>query len=302
MKNSIIISAVVCSYNRDKYIFDALLSLKDQLLEKDKFEIVIVNNNSTDRTDEICRKFTEDYNSDVNITYVIETNQGLSHARNRGIKESKGSIITFIDDDAIAEKDFLSNILSFMDAHPEVDAVGGKVLPIYSTGKEPEWLSKYIWGLVTKVDEGNEIKQFEKKYPAGCNMTIRKQLLEDIGGFNTNLKIRSDDKDIFAKIFALRKTVYYLPGAVVHHNVDDYRLEPEFIKRLCLIIGQSERIRLEGKSFFYYLMKIGEYKFKLFAGIILAFIYLMKGKHLKAWYLIKVRWYILIGFFKQQVS
>jgi len=296
------LSVIICTYNREKYILDSLVSLRNQSLIKDKYEIIIVNNNSTDKTDEICRKFVADYSMEFKIIYVIETKRGLSFARNRGIMESEGEVITFIDDDAIAEPDFLLSIYDFMIANSQVDAVGGKVIPIYGSGLEPEWLSKYTWGLVSKVDEGEKIKPFKKKYPAGCNMTIRKKLLLEVNGFNTKLKIRSDDKDLFTRIYSLGKSVYYLPNASVKHNIDSYRLEPEFIKKLCYIIGESERIRLEGKGMLAYISKLFEYVLKLIASLIIAIGFIIKSEKTKAMFLIKVRGNILIGFFKENVK
>ncbi len=70
--------------------------------------------------------------------------------------------------------------------HPAVIGVGGKVIPKYENGKEPAWMSKYLNGFVGKLDHGDKEKPFtpEMKYPAGCNMTYKKQVLEKAGGFN----------------------------------------------------------------------------------------------------------------------
>jgi len=298
MEYSSKISVAICSYNRAKYLVDSLRSLKNQNLKPDYFEIIVVDNNSTDKTAEISINFIKD-NPTLNVSYYKETQQGLSFARNRAIREAKHDFITFIDDDAIAKEDFLANILKFFQDHKVVDALGGKVIPIYENGKEePEWLSKYIWGLVSKVDYGDEVQKFPSpKYPAGCNMSFKKEKLFQVGLFNTDLKIRGDDKDIFAKLKNINARVYYVPDVFVYHNVDEYRLEKNFIKKLSIVIGNSERVRLADKGFISLLLKLFEYLFKLIAGFIIAFSFLLKGETEKAKYLIMVRWIILKGLF-----
>jgi GT2 family glycosyltransferase len=226
----------------------------------------------------------------------------LSFARNTGILESTGELIAFIDDDAIAEPQFIENAVKFMDADKSVDAIGGKVDPVYNHG-EPVWLSKYLWGLVTKTDLGNNVREFPKntypKYPAGCNMIFRRFLFGEVGMFNTDLKLRSDDKYIFLELFKYKKKIMYVPTVNVKHHIDDYRLTPEFIKKLSLIVGNSERVRLRNAGLLKNLEKIAEYKFKFFAALILAAGFAFGFEFQKAFYLVKNRWYVLLGFFKK---
>jgi glycosyltransferase involved in cell wall biosynthesis len=298
MEYSSKISVAICTYNRAKYLVDSLKSLKNQNLNPDDFEIIIVDNNSSDATAEISKIFINQ-NPGLNVSCYKENRQGLSFARNKAITESKYDIITFIDDDAIAREDFLANILSYFKDHSDVDALGGKVIPIYENGiEEPQWLSKYLWGIVTKVDYGDEVKIFPApKYPAGCNMSFRKEKLLEVGLFNTDLKIRGDDKDIFAKLNKIKAKVYYVPEVFVYHNVEEYRLTKSFIKKLSIIIGNSERVRLADKGLMPLILKLFEYLFKLVAGFIIASSFIFKGQVEKAKYLIMVRWTILKGLF-----
>ena len=95
------ISIVICTYNRQDYLPKCLMHLKNQNCRSEDFEIILINNNSTDQTEQICQGFLKE-NPDLNVNYFVEINPGLSFARNRGIKEAKGSIICFIDDDGFA--------------------------------------------------------------------------------------------------------------------------------------------------------------------------------------------------------
>jgi len=293
------LSIVICSYNRAEYILDALNSVKNQDLDKTKFELVVVNNNSTDDTEAICKKF-EESKGDLQYTYCMEFNQGLSWARNKGIEVAKGKYISFIDDDAICEPDFARNMLAAFEQNPEFEAVGGKVLPIYPDNKEPKWMSKYLNGLVAKVDMGDKQKEFISKYPVGCNMAFHASVFKEIGGFNVSLTLRNDDKYIFLKYKKSNKRILYVPNVVVHHNIDAYRLEDEYLNKLCTVIGSSERIRLQDEPKIEMIKKPIEYFVKYLASMILALQYYAKGEFTKGFYLIKVRRIVLFSFFKKQ--
>ena len=91
------LSIIVCTYIRDAYILETLRKLKNQTTDNQVYEVIIINNNSTDTTEEICKNYILSL-SDRNSYYFNEKKQGLSFARNRGITESKGEIIAFIDE------------------------------------------------------------------------------------------------------------------------------------------------------------------------------------------------------------
>ena len=295
------VSIIICTYNRKEYLPKCLLHLKEQNCKASEFEIVIINNNSTDDTDQICKEFY-DSNPNLNITYAIEENPGLSHARNRGITEAKGELFCFIDDDGYAIPEYVS-IISDFGMNPEYNeymAFGGKVIPCYNPGKNPQWISPYISGLVSEVNLGDKVKPFTKKYPAGCNMIFRKSFFERHGGFNTDLHTRGDDKYIFYKLKEEGYKILYIPQLEVQHFIDDYRLEKSFIIRLSKVIGQSERIRLENFSWTSKILKQLEYLIKLDLSIALCILFFCKGQFSKASYIVRVRWYVLVGYYLKE--
>jgi glycosyltransferase involved in cell wall biosynthesis len=296
----IFISVVICTYNREKYLPVCLEYLKNQSAQKDSYEIVIINNNSTDSTDKICQNFISS-NIEMNVTYAIEFNSGLSHARNKGIELSKGEIICFIDDDGFAVPNYISIVKSYA-LNPKFEdfiAFGGKVTPCYNEGNEPLWLSQYIEGVVSKVDLGDQVKAFDKKYPAGCNMIFRKTFFEKCGGFNTDLHTRGDDKFVFDKLKKAGLKILYIPELSVNHFIDDYRLEKSFVINLSKTIGQSETIRLKNHNLLLFI-KILEYVLKLFIAFIIAINFCFKCQFSKAKYIVLVRYYVLEGFFLKQ--
>jgi len=296
------ISAVVATYNRERFLPDALNGLKNQTLDARFFEIIIVNNNSTDKTKELSLKFIND-NPNLNCKYVEEYNQGLSFGRNRGIAESTTPLITFIDDDAVIENHFLENAVLHLEKLLDVAAVGGKIFAKY-LNKKPVWMSRYIQALVGHVDYGDKSFVYPLgKYPYGSNMTIKRQDLIDAGMFNTALGrignggLGGEEKDMFDKLMAAGKKITYHPDLIVFHSVDDTRLTKPYIKRLSLGVGGSEMIRMKTKGSYAVFRKWIEYAVKMGASIVLAFLFLLKGQGSKGYYLLFVRWYATLGFF-----
>jgi len=297
------VSVVICTYNRDKFIGTVLICLAAQTLSKNEYEIVIVDNNSTDETAEISKNFIQNY-PEVNARYVLETNRGLSFARNRGIAEAQSPVITYLDDDAEPVPGYLNEIVSFFETHPDAMGAGGKVIPKYAEGKEPDWMNKYLYGFVGYTDFGEHTKQFDKamKYPTGCNMTYKKALLEQSGGFNNQLTFRSDDKHIFYEVSKLTDKIFYLPKALVYHNIDDERLQFSSFKKLFLKTGNEEKIRVrteQGQTGV--IKKLAEYCFKLGASVFLYIIFLLKNQERKGRFVFYSQWFTLKGFLSKRV-
>lgn len=285
---------VICAYNRGKLIGEALESLANQTAPKRHFEIIIVDNNSTDNTPSVCKNFIKKH-PDLDAKYVVETNQGLSFGRNRGIAEAKYEIISYIDDDAYAKPDFIELIFNYFNKHPNTAGIGGKVTPRYETA-EPVWMNKYLYGLVAKADLGNKTRKFKnKEYPVGCNMTYRKDILLQAGGFNNNLRWRADDKYINSKVKEITTEIVYLPELEVEHSIDDYRTSDENFKKICLEFGIGERGRIYEEGTLAFFKKIAEYLFKLAGSFVLLLLFYAKGEFAKGNYTFNYRWLALRG-------
>jgi glucosyl-dolichyl phosphate glucuronosyltransferase len=297
MKSNSEISIIICTYNREKILPVALNALTMQTLSPNLFEILIINNNSTDGTEEISKNFIST-NPGLDIKYFVEKEKGLSAARNRGIKESSSPLVVFIDDDAEVAENYLETALDFFKSNHEISAIGGKIIPVYEDDKEPEWLSKNLWGLVTKVDYGEEVRNYPvSKYPPGCSMVFRKKVFETVGMFNTNLYLRSEDKYIFRQLEKYHKSFLYYPKLVLKHHIDNSRVTFESVKKISLIVGTSERVRLYDAGIGKNILKVLEYVLKFFASVVIAFGFLLKLEFKKAEYIVKNRWYTLIGYF-----
>jgi len=297
------ISVIICTYNRDKFIGEALNCLAKQTLPTGNFEIIVVDNRSTDNTASIAKKFIADH-PELQARYVMEPNKGLSFARNRGIQEARASIVTYIDDDAEVTPHFLESIVSFLQANSSVVGVGGKVIPKYSESGEPKWISKYLNGFVGRMDFGDRPKQFDSKmkYPTGCNMTYTKEILQKAGGFNNELTFRSDDKYIFHQVTKISDNVYYVPEALLYHNIDNDRLSFPNFKKLFLKSGNEEKIRVRSEIGTPGIVrKFFELIFKTTAATVIYILYIIKGQELKGRYVFFSQWFTLKGFLQKSV-
>lgn len=294
-------SVIFCTYNREKYIYNAMKSIAEQDFPYTDYEIVLINNNSTDSTESICNRFREDY-PQVGFRYFIETNQGLSYARNRGVKESRGDILVFVDDDATVFELYLSSINNFFDIYPEVNACGGPIVPVYEV-KKPKWLSHYTEQLLGgALYEGDKVKPFSNgKYPGGGNSAFRKEVFEKYGLFNVELGrkgtglIGAEEKDLYDRLTRGNEQFYYLPQMGIHHYIPEKKLTKAHFRELTYSIGKSERIRTKGVSPKAYRNRVLAECKKWMASLVLFAGYTLMLSPGKGWKLVQFRWYVSKG-------
>lgn len=224
-----LVSAIICTHNRDRYLGLAI----DSLLAQDfpDFEIIVVDNASTDQT----RLIVESRLKDDRLRYIYESELGLSVARNTGAKIAYGDILAYLDDDAIASPHWLKTIYAAYRENPKLAIAGGKVTLIWTNGiTAPEWLSDGLAGNLGAYDLGDTVVRIDRPglTPRGLNYSIRKSFLNQIGGFDPNLgrvgKNLLSNEELHMTNLALKTgwEVAYLPSAHVAHHV-----APERVKR-----------------------------------------------------------------------
>jgi len=296
------LSIIVCTFNRETYIEKTLDYLSQQTSNLQDYEVLIIDNNSTDNTASICKNFvsTTGHNQ---FHYFLEKNQGHTYARNRGIRESKGDYIAFLDDDAWVNGNYCDEIITYFDSNPVVMAIGGKITPVYES-KQPGWMSKYLWPLVAGLDMGDRVKEFKhSKYPIGANMAFRAMVFEDYGYFNTGLGRRGkelegvDEKDMVYRLKRDGKKVHYVPLIHVRHVIPDSRIHLSYIKGQAIGVGTSEKKRLLREEIFVKIKKTFEEIVKIGATCVLALYYLLTFRPEKGIMLIKFRAWVILGYF-----
>lgn len=295
------LSIIICTYNRDKYIYNVLQSIAQNDFPTEQYEIVLVNNNCTDNTQSECARFKADY-PQVVMREFVETNQGLSFARNRGIQEGKGDILVYVDDDALVNQEYLQTYADFFATHPDVDAAGGPIIPKYETA-EPDWMSHFTKILITSYKyNGDQVKEFaQNDFPGGGNAAYRASVFEKVGLFNVDLGRKGDslvgaeEKDIFDKMTTFGMRFFYLPTAILYHLIPEKKLSKEYFDKLTYSIGKSERIRTlaigKGKYMKRFIFEI----IKWAASIVLCIGHTLSGHPKRGWKLIQFRWNVTKG-------
>ena len=295
------LSVIICTYNRDRYIYNVLKSISDNDFPLTEYEIVLVNNNSNDNTEKECRRFQADC-SGVNFRYFVETQQGLSYARNKGITEAYGDVLIYVDDDATVNEEYLRTYADFFDTYEAVAAAGGAIMPVYET-EPPRWMSRFTCQLMTGyLYCGEAVKKFKSgRFPTGGNVAFRRDVFEQVGVFNPELGRKgnnlmgAEEKDIFDKMTAAGMQFYYLPTAILYHIIPACRLTEDFFNRLSYGVGQSERMRTLAISKTKFAKRIMIELFKWGASVVLWLGYLLRGQYPKGQKIIAFRWNVTRG-------
>lgn len=298
------ISVIVCTYNRAKYLYDALSHIADNDYPADDYEIILVNNNSTDNTLSEAERFKLAY-PNINITIVTELQNGLSFARNRGIEESKGDFLVFLDDDTAVDSNYLHNISENLAQHPDTIAFGGKVVPIFETGK-PKWVSCWTMPLFAVTDKGEGTLTFKgKSYPVGANMGVKRSAFEQYGIFDTQLGRKRDmllggeEKDFFYRLKADKQKIYYFGNVAIEHLIPSTRTTSDYIRNIGIGIGISERIRFRKKNPIQRSIKALWEFTKTCASILLWFYYAISFRPAKGNAIMILRKNVVAGFMKR---
>lgn len=230
------ISVVIATHNRAAYLLRSLESIEIQRSIKISYEVLVIDNASTDNTKDIVLLKIKTM---ANLRYVYEENLGLNHARNRGIQEAAFEYIAYLDDDAVAHPGWLDAIVHVVTSVvPSPVVMGGKVLPIWESEK-PAWLSGKMQKALSTVDYG-ESPHFltGTEFLVGANIVFHGKTLKNIGGFHANLDRKGDllisNGEILAvnQIKRLGHIPYYDPAIAVGHHIPAARLAKSwFIKR-----------------------------------------------------------------------
>lgn len=196
------VSVVVCAYNADPTMDSCLASLEK--LNYPNYEVIVVNDGSSDRTLEITQRY--DY-----VRLISQENKGLSVARNVGLAAASGEIIAYTDSDCVADPDWLTYLVEKF-LFSDFSAVGGPNLPPPEDSIVPSCVAVSP-GAPTHVLLSDEVAE----HIAGCNMAFRREVLQDLGGFDPLFRAAGDDVDLCWRLQDNGYTIGFSPAAVVWH-------------------------------------------------------------------------------------
>ena len=238
--SSPLISVVICTYNRVDIFVDALKTICNQTLDASFYEVIVVDNNSSDNTADVAKDFCERFST---VRYYVESKQGLSHARNRGWQEAKGEYVAYIDDDCKIPEQFLAAAKSIIERISPV-AFGGPGLAFYNSPK-PRWY-KDSYGSQTPFKEARILKGLEITKIYGMNMFFRRSALQASGGFDPKLGMIGDKLAYYeetAVLLHIAKTMpeeifYYDPALYVYHLVQEKRMSFRWFAKASISLGR----------------------------------------------------------------
>jgi glucosyl-dolichyl phosphate glucuronosyltransferase len=248
------ISVIICTYNRSQNLFECFDYLNKQT-ESDsiKWEIVLVDNNSTDDTKGVADQLECLYPS-LNLRYLFEAEQGLSAARNRGIREAKGSFLIFIDDDIRVTPVWLKTISSTF-KKIDCDAVGGRI-HVESPDALPKWITPEMYGFLGHQDFGSKPHPMDgiTEFPFGGNMAVNRRVIDLIGYFDVDMGrkgeglkkeelYKGEETDFFNRLAQAGGKFYYHPDALVYHKILPHQLQKRFFLILHYNAGKVDAIR-----------------------------------------------------------
>lgn len=239
------ISVVVCTYNRSDLLFDCLDSLLHQDIDKNLYEVVIVDNNSTDDTAACIAKFLT---KTTLFRSVNESRPGVSHARNRGWREARGTYVAFIDDDGRAASDWVRKILNcFSQVVPLPAAVGGVIRPVYES-PPPKWFVEEFelrsWGQVAGFLSPPKLKLGF----SGANMAFQRSVIEEYGGFREQFGHNGEnigfgeETDLFYRIHFDKPLFWYDPSLTVYHWTPFRNILFRYRLKRFFIVGRSHSV------------------------------------------------------------
>ena len=227
------ITVVLCTFNRCESLERALESVSlSRLPESIDWEVLVVDNNSSDQTPQVVERFCHEH--PARFRYLFEAKPGKSNALNTAIREARGDVLSFVDDDVIVEPTWLEKLTASLHDGRWAGA-GGRIIPQW-TGPPPFWLprrDRYALAPLAMFDLGPEGGALNEP-PFGTNMAFHKKVFEKYGGFRTDLgprpgsEIRNEDTEFGQRLLNAGEQLAYEPLAVVHHSVPANRLRKQY--------------------------------------------------------------------------
>lgn len=243
------VTLVVCTFNRPQSLSEVL----DRIAVQDvpscvSWEVVVVDNNSTDGTREVIEEFSRRFEG--RFRYVFEGRQGLSFARNAGIRKSRGDVVAFTDDDVTIGPDWLWSLTSNL-LNGEWAGAGGRIVPIWAK-QLPAWMSiddSHTMGPFALFDLGEEAGELYRP-PYGANMAFHRTTFEKFGVFRTDLgrsagdSCGGEDTEFSGRLLAGGGRLRYEPRAEVFHPAPESRMTKKYVLQWWFWFGYGEVVQL----------------------------------------------------------
>jgi glycosyltransferase involved in cell wall biosynthesis len=240
-----IASVVLCTRDRSGTLAQACESLLAIDFPPHHWELLIVDNGSTDNSVQVARAIQDSRPQTVRV--IEETEIGLSVARNTGVREARGRVVAFADDDVFVDRAWLSTLVEALEQR-DVLVAGGPVEPIF-LGQLPSWFSPRFLPYLAAWDRGSAVHSLSyNDYPRGANIAFRREAFERFGYFSRHLGrtagslLSCEETEICLRIERGGGRILYSPTARVRHLTATDRITPTWLSRRFFAQGRSEAI------------------------------------------------------------
>ena len=240
------LDVIIPTYNRQDLLPFTLNSLlAAEIPEGLEVTITVVDNNSTDGTRQVVESFQKKFGEDK-IKYCFESQQGRSHALNKGITSTSGDLVGMIDDDEEVDQNWYKTAFEVFRTR-QLDFIGGPYIPRWSS-TPPDWLPRKYGGVVGWVDGGDKEVPYDSNYPGilmGGNAVFRRSIFEEVGLYTTWLGrtdkglLTGEDEELYGRLLAHGAKGVYLPGLIIYHRVLPERMTKKYFRRWCFWRGVS---------------------------------------------------------------
>jgi glycosyltransferase involved in cell wall biosynthesis len=222
------VSVILSTYNRCAVLAGALDAALAQAGGV-PYEVIVVDNNSTDETREVV---TARLSSRPRLRYIVERKQGLPHARNAGVLAARAPILAFTDDDVKVGSDWVLRIKQAFDAHPQIDMLGGRVIPKWPP-KVPRWVTRQQVGPFALGERGDAPIHVSAANAAPClvgaNFAFRREVFDRIGLFDPTY-VKSQDREIQLRLWRAGGIGLYDPAIAIEVDVPAERLTKKYFR------------------------------------------------------------------------
>ncbi len=242
-----LISVVLCTRNRAELFDKAMASVVAQDFPKSAYEIIVVDNGSSDHTRGVAHR----YEAEANVRYLLEERVGLCVARNTGWRAASAAYVALFDDDAVARPGWLAAIAdAFARYAGDVGVIGGRVEPIWLAPR-PDWLADELAGALTIIDWGpeeKEIPDLRREWLVGANMACPKAVIAEVGGFHPwldrvgNNLLSSGDVHLEMEIVRRGYRCVYVPAMAIAHLAPPSRLTQAWFAKRFYWQGMSDAV------------------------------------------------------------
>lgn len=280
------ISIIIPTYNRAQMLRFTIDSFLNQSYDKDLYEIIISNNNSTDSTEELVSNYIKEYPN--RIRYLKESRQGSHFARNSAAKIANGKILYFTDDDMIADKHLLSEIIKVFKFDPKVASVTGRVLPKWEVNP-PNWILKLCFNGLLSLNNPPEdfLISSNDCNVYSCHQAILRNVFFESGGFNPDIIgnewVGDNETGLNIKIKELGYKFGYNGSSIIYHMIPPQRMTQSYLNKRLANQGNCDSYtdyRKYNHSIFLLYKKMLAHFIKLIISEIISFTYLIQGKDL----------------------